>query len=409
MLIQTRPPLSTPARPGLLSARVALLVACTALLAALTLPHTVQAADAMPQEVVEAHFKAILAEDFKGADEYFTRAFRDAFGKELTRLNEYYIVRGMQLKGGYTFKEAVELGDTGKSTAVVVVEFGDPSEINPVLITERMYYYLSREKAKGFGVGRDGQAWRIDIFDALRYDTLAAARRRPYLYTQQAWPEDAGRELRSRQGLFRLQLALTAYRDEHGSYPLQLAGGQDNSDPLLAGPYIDAYPLNGFGERPMQHAVLDQRSPGDFAYYPVDAEGDGAAENYWLLLHGADSGGFYFLEHDIVHILSSLDGTQQELAYNFAGWWQARGGATVTPTTAILPRAALVRGYALGGQDPPDAQDSRRIWAAASARLAGYTIRQGWRRITGQPDSAVAARVPETAAGPPLRVYSYGL
>src|SRR5207237_199327 len=128
-----------------------------------------------------------------------------------------------------------------------------------------------------------------EIYDALRYGTLAEARRRPYLYTSEAWPEDASRELIARQGLFRIQWALSSYFAVHGAYPGVLVGGGNAGDALLKEKELPAYPQNGFAARPMQNVDVGYASPGDFAYYAVDADGDGKAEDYWLLLHGAAS------------------------------------------------------------------------------------------------------------------------
>ena len=185
-----------------------------------------QAQTAAP-DVVNAHFKAIAAEDYASANSYFTESFLRAFNSDNQGLREYYTTRTQQVKPGWKVLETRAAGE-GREAAIVVVDFLDPRTDVPVMVSERMYYYLLRVPVKGkaFGAAADGKAWRIDIFDALRFDTLAEARRRPYLYTKDAWPEDEGRELRSRQALFRIQWALTQHFTDNGAYPASCRGAR---------------------------------------------------------------------------------------------------------------------------------------------------------------------------------------
>ncbi|MCH7471822.1 hypothetical protein IIA79_02590 [bacterium] len=311
-------------------------LACIILLACAT----AAVAQDSPAGVVEAHFAAIAAENYVGADAYFSAAFLRAFKADVSRLNEYYRTRREQISLGYQFLEPRTLDDEGKDTASVVVEFGDPRTDAIVTVTERMYYYLVRERAppSSPGAGRDGYAWRIDIFDALAFESLADARRRPYLYTREAWPEDSGRELKSRQGLFRLQWALDAYFRDRGQYPFRLLGGKDRRDELISGGYLTgAYPPCGFADRPMRAVEFAERSSGDLSYYSVDADGDGRRESYWLLLHGKVKEHYYFERKDTVYILSAEVGSQAELAEGFARYWFSRMGKELEITGAVFP------------------------------------------------------------------------
>jgi hypothetical protein len=192
----------------------------------------------------------------------------------------------------------------------------------------------------------DGLAWRIDIFDAVRFDTLAEARRRPYLHTRQAWPEYEGRELRSRQGLFRLQWVLESYYDDHGYYPDKLHGGEDSRDALIKENYLTgSYPHCGFADRPMELVDFGERSSGDFTYYSADTDGDDQPEVYWLLLHGKIREHYYYTDYDITYVLSSVKGGQNELAEGFAAYILLEEGIILELTGAsepIVPRGALV-------------------------------------------------------------------
>jgi hypothetical protein len=233
-------------------------------------------------------------------------------------------------------------------------------------------------KGKAFGAAADGQAWRIDIFDALRYDTLAEARRRPYLYTKDAWPEDEGRELRSRQGLFRIQWALTSYFTEHGAYPATLQGGEDKNEPLIAGGFLPgAYPVNGFGARPMQAVEFNASSAGDFTYYALDADGDTQHEGYWLLLHGAQSERNYFAGHDAIYIASGdASQDQTQLANAFAQYWNARTGETLQVTGATSARVAsfsLIR--------PRIEEAPASWWATVRGHNTGSWVCSGGRKL----------------------------
>lgn len=293
-----------------------------------------------PADMLAAHFAAITAEKYTEADQYFSTAFLRAFKGDVAALNEYYLARHTQLAPGYSILATEQLGDTRVEAVVVTVEFADPHPEAPVGVTERMYYYLLREKAADGAPGRDadGYAWRIEVYDAIRFDTLAEARQRPYLYTSEAWNDDAGAELRSRQGIFRIQLALGAFYLDHGQFPFRLLGGDNRRDELIAGGYInERYPACGFAERPMRAVEFGERSSGDFSYYSVDADGDGAFEGYWLLLHGKVPEHYYFEGRDTIYLLNAgLSGSQQELADQFMVFWMQRGAEQLALTTAFV-------------------------------------------------------------------------
>ncbi len=299
----------------------------------LAVPLTASAQASDPAEVVRAHFAAITAEDYTGADDFFSAAFIRSFKADVNKLNYYYLVRQAQLAAGYEVTEVAPLADENHDTMLVVVEFGP---INPdafVTATERMHYYLIREKAPAAAPLRDsdGMAWRIDIFDALRFDSLADARRRPYLYTRDSWDDDTTRELRSRQGMYRVYLALESFKTAEGQYPLRLLGGDNRRDELIAGGYLqDRYPVGGFSDAPMTEYGVDRNHAGDFAYYSVDADGDGVREAFWLLLHGKDQTGFYYTDRDIIYIINHDYGPDQRaLAEEFAGFWQQQRNETL--------------------------------------------------------------------------------
>ncbi|MBN2081149.1 hypothetical protein JW859_02960 [bacterium] len=331
------------------------------LLTALTAPAWAQN-NPLPADTVEAHFAAISAEEYTQADEYFSAAFHRAFKTEQRQqVDQYYLTRADQLARGYEIVDTRLLADEDKDTALVIVHFGDPFPEAFVGMTEEMCYYLIREHVGDDAplAGRDGRAWRIDIFDAIRYDTLAEARRRPYLFTREAWPEDEGSELKSRQGLYRIQQALERFYATNGQYPFRLHGGTNRRDELISGRYFyGSYPDSGFNQRPMEFQDFGKKSAGDFAYYSVDADGDERYEGYWLLLHGKLDDSFYFVDRDAVYILSSLErGTQQELAELFAQFWLAERGRELQLAPGLL---ALAEPY-----------PAARLETGAVAELAG--------------------------------------
>jgi hypothetical protein len=302
-----------------------------------------------PDAAVRAHFAAIQAEDYTTADRWFSAAFLKAFKADVEKLNLYYLTRRSQLDRGYKIVETHPLADEGKETAVCIVEFNDPVTTATVQVSERIYYYLVREKAPANapGVDRRSLAWRIDIFDALGYDTLADARRRSYLYTKEAWPDDTTRELKSRQGLFRIQWALEKYAAAHEKYPAKLLGGDNRRDELIAGKFLTGnYPPSGYENKAMVAVDFGTKSSGNFSYYPIDNDHDGVSEGYWLLLHGRDKQRFYYGGKDTVYVLSSEPGLGQlELAQGFASFWQGYKGGTLTITQApepLEPVASLV-------------------------------------------------------------------
>lgn len=295
----------------------------------------------LPADTVSAHFQEILAEDYVAADQYFSGAFRRAFKAERrSQVDQYYLARREQLASGYQLVDTWVLADSDRDTAVVIVEFNDPRPDAFLSVSERIYYYLVLEKVEAGSpqVHSDGRAWRIEIFDALLYDSLADARRRPYLYTSEAWPEDESFQLKSLQGLFRIQDALERFHQDHGQYPFRLLGSDNRRDELLSGGYLyGRYPDNGYSDRSMRAREFGLKSSGDFAYYSVDADNDGWREGYWLLLHGKADTEFIFRGYDTVHILSNLDaGTQSELALLFSQFWAGRAGQSLELSPAWL-------------------------------------------------------------------------
>jgi len=301
------------------------------------------AAQQSPADTVDAHFQAILAEDFVGADSYFSAAFLRAFKPDVQRLNEYYQARAEQLSRGYEILSTVSLADDDHQTAAVVVDFASLYPDAPESATERLYYYLIYEKAAAGapGADREGWAWRIDIFDAFEYATLADARRRHYLYTNEAWPEDESRELKSRQGLFRIQVALEMFYRDQGQYPLRLLGDENRRDELIGSNTLaDRYPPCGFADRPMRSVNLDERSSGDFTYLSVDTDGDERRDGYWLLLHGKVPGNFVYEDLDIVYLLDPAGAGQLKLAVDFAQYWQEQMGQTLELADQFVAAAA---------------------------------------------------------------------
>jgi len=299
-------------------------------------------AQSSPEDTLHGHFAAILAGEYTDADQYFSSAFKRAFkNQQRAQVDTYYRSRVEQLKFGYEILEVMELADEDHETVRITVDFGDPLPDEPIGITIRLYYYLINQKVDPDSplAGPDKRAWRIDIFDALSYDTLAEARRRPYLYTKESWDDDESRELKSRQGLFRIQLALSRYYEDKGQFPFRLRGSNNRRDELISGGYImERYPSNGFNGEPMEAVEFGKKSSGDFAYYSIDADGDGHREGYWLLLHGKSKASFYYSDHDSVYILGSASGTQTDLAEQFTQFWVDRGSEylVINPVMLLL-------------------------------------------------------------------------
>ena len=317
-----------------------LLAACLLALPAMALAQTT------PEDAVRGHFAAIAAEDYLAADQYFSAAFQRAFKPDVSALNAYYLARFEQVSRGYQILAIEPLADEQVQADVLTVEFADTHPEAPVGVTERIYYYLLREKVAESAPGRDsdGYAWRIDIFDSIKFATLAEARRRPYLYTKEAWPEAGSSELRSEQGLFHIQAALDSFYAENGQYPFRLLGGDNRRDELIAaGKLLGTYPQNGFANRPMRAVEFGERSSGDFSYYSVDAEGDGIREGYWLVLHGKVPEHYYFDNRDAIYLVNeSMAGSQFELAEQFATFWAARGGEQLAISQALIDRDSEV-------------------------------------------------------------------
>ena len=98
-----------------------------------------------PQEVVVAHFEAIMAQEYVQADTYFSREFRAAFKADVERINAYYRTRAEQLARGYEIREVSPLDDgDDRETMRVTVDFADADRDDGLEITERIYYYLIR-------------------------------------------------------------------------------------------------------------------------------------------------------------------------------------------------------------------------------------------------------------------------
>jgi hypothetical protein len=292
-------------------------------------------ADEGPAAAVTAHFAAIEAQDYTAADKWFSVAFLKAFKPDVAKLNEYYLARTAQLARGYQIIETAAMNDPGHETAIVTVDFGDVITSEPLVVTERMYYYLVKEKALG-GPGADaqGMSWRIDIFDALRFETLADARRRAYLNTGEAWVDQNTREMRSRQGLFRIQWALEQYYDKHGEYPARLLGGNNKRDALITGGQLKGeYPRNGFTDKAMKSVKVRDISNGDFSYVSIDSSRDGRPDGYWLLMHLKNPASYYYRGLDVVYILSSkAPMSQADLAKSFANYWKGASRETLVET-----------------------------------------------------------------------------
>src|SRR5688500_5975427 len=96
--------------------RIAIVALCALVCAA---QHTAQAADAGAADIVNAHFKAIAAEDYAGANTYFTEAFLRAFNSDGNGLREYYTFRHQQVQPGWKILEATPLADEGRESMLV--------------------------------------------------------------------------------------------------------------------------------------------------------------------------------------------------------------------------------------------------------------------------------------------------
>lgn len=357
---------------------------------------------------VRGHFEAILAEEYVPAGQYFSAAFRHAFwNEERATIDEYFVRRREQLESGYQILDVRKLADPERLAMRVTVEFADPDADAPVTIAERMHYYLIYEKAEADTplIDRDGWAWRIEIYDALSYDTLAEARRRPYLYTTEMWPEDESRELISRQGLYRIQQALERFRSARGQYPFRLLGGDNRRDELIGGGFLlGQYPRSGFGDRPMKAEELGKKSSGDFAYYSLDQDGDGLREGYWLLLHGKVPAAFYFEGYDAIHVLSSEDGTQPQLARRFATFWPERAGEQLTLAAPLLAQLAVEPQLDIAPAEPPEPPVAETEAPPAELPPAGEEVVIGTRPTTVeqlQPLGISTARASEPEAATP--------
>ena len=364
------------------------------------------------EQVVRAHFDAILAEDYKLADTYFSREFRSAFKGDIARMQAYYRTRMDQLKRGYEIIDAVTLDDGDRETMRLTVDFGDPRPDDDIEITERIFYYMIRQNSTD-GDASAGKAWRIDIFDALSYESLADARRRPYLYTGEEWDEFASRELIARQGLFRIQMALESFHHDNQNYPFRLLGDYSRRDELISANKLGPkYPQCGFADRPMRSVQFEEKSSGDFSYYGYDTDGDGSNEGYWLLLHGRDESGFYFEGRDTIYILSNAVGMSQlDQALGFAQYWQSRAGTAPVLTDVtefLLPE--YITGGPLSASPATPSMDELASQIQRGDSISGNLERAGnmFEEEVANTTEGEQSESPEQAAGsavlPPARL-----
>lgn len=328
-----------------------LMVSLSSLLCVILPVRALAQSESEAEVVVRAHFDAILAENYKEADTFFSREFKAAFKTDIARMQAYYRARIEQLKRGYTITDISPLGDADRESMRITVDFGDPRPDDGVEITERIFYYMIRQNSTDTDASA-GKAWRIDIFDALSYESLGDARRRPYLYTGQEWDEFASRELIARQGLFRIQMALESFFQENRNYPFRLLGDDSRRDELISANKLGPkYPQCGFANRSMRSVHFEEKSSGDFSYYGYDSDSDGSNDGYWLILHGRDESGFYFEGRDSIFILSNnMSASQREQAEGFAQYWQTTEGQSLAITDVtefMLP--SFKSGSALAG------------------------------------------------------------
>jgi hypothetical protein len=407
----------------------ALFAGCPAILAACALL-AAPAQAASPEDTVRAHFERISAEDYAGAEQYFTADYLHAFKGDVAAMDTYFLRRKQQLAPGYQILSVKPLSDPGKQTACVTLDFADPDQGAMVTVTERMHYYLIREKVQPGAPLRDadGLAWRIDIYDALSFDSLADARRLPYLYTHEAWPDDEGREIKSRQGAYRIQLALEQYHDATGKYPTRLYGDDPHRDDLLNPKYLgDAYPPNGFTGKPMVAVDLGDKSSGDFSYYSLDGDHDGKADGYFLVLHGKVKDSYIFDGLDAIMLLgANYNVDQGALAQVFAEWWQAKTGKPLRPGPGLGPdwgaggaspdTPAAAPQPAPASASPPQPQAATAAPAPAAEQAAARSLSASLVAAVLRIADKVAAAAQTAPAGKPagdtqqpLVVHSYGL
>lgn len=341
-------------------------------------------AQVSPTDAVVQHFEAVEAEEYTRADSYFSAAFKRAFKGDVPTLNQYYTTRRAQLWRGYEIMGSQALDDEDHTTAMVIVEFMPPED-SPIHVTERLYYYLILERQSTVGPDTDsyGQAWRIDIFGAFQFDTLGEARRRPYLYTRESWPDPEGKELISRQGLFRLQWSLESFFFDNLDYPLRLLGSNNRRDELIGGGYLTgAYPRSGFNDRAMEVVHFGQKSSGDFSYISFDSTGDGELDGYWLLLHGKVKGNYYFEGRDTVYILGNVAASGQfEIAEIFSHFWKNQEGEELKLTAALHPLEPK------GSTVPTLAQSGLGALVPSDQQHTNDTLLPGVETLIGEPTS----------------------
>ncbi len=255
---------------------------------------TFASAEDDPSEALSGHFDAISEQDFSEAERFFSESFRAAIMPKVKFVNSYLLEIKASLFGGYELSAPAVLED--ERFVRVKADFAETS----------VYYYLIRQAG----------GWRIEAFSENEYSTMADGRRELYLFTNRDWNDDVSKDLKCRAALYQIQRELEAFRDEKGEgfYPPYLRGGKAR-DALTSWGYFDpekGYPANYHTGRPMEAAEfgisIRKPSPGDFTYLPVDADGDGKIEAYFLAGWGKpDSPAALFLGGSIVGLVASAD------------------------------------------------------------------------------------------------------
>jgi hypothetical protein len=250
---------------------------------------------------VDAHLTAIKEQEYRAAESMFSESFRAAILPKVKFVNSYLLeVLSAIGRGGWELSKPAALEE--ERFASVRADFDDVS----------IYYYLIRQ----------ANGWRIEAFSEREYATMADGRRELYLFTNRDWNDDVSKELKCRASLYQIQRELEAYRDEKGEgfYPPVLRGGKSR-DALTTWGYFDmetGYPANYFTGRPMEAVDfptgLRKPSAGNFSYIPVDADGDGNIEGYYLAGWGKpESPNSIFKDTAIVGLLASADERRESI------------------------------------------------------------------------------------------------
>lgn len=250
--------------------------------------------------VVEAHLSAIKAQDYSEAESWFSDAFRAAIMPKVKFVNSYLLELYIAMHGG-----GFEL------SSPLPLEEERFVLISATLPETAVFYYLIKQ----------ANGWRIEAFSEYEFSTMADGRRELYLFTNRDWNDDDSKELKCRASLFQIQRELETYKDEKGEgfYPTNLKGGRMR-DPLTIWGYFDmdkGYPVNHFNSKPMYAAefALSLRKPsaGDFSYIPLDNNGDGKMESYYLVSWGrGESKNVLFEGTAIIGLLAGDDERQEK-------------------------------------------------------------------------------------------------